>query len=100
MAGTRGNKRKRGRTELEQDVQEAPLSQFSPTVSQLPGSPSQSEDSEQSEQDVLDSFQEATAAPVEAFNVAAAEATAFLQPSQQMSGLARQAAKVCFYVLL
>lgn len=95
MAKKQSNKRKRGSPEPEQHEQEALPSHSPPGLSQLSDSPSSSEDSEQSEQEMLDSFQESTAAQVEAFNNATADATAFLQPSAQISDLARQAAKVC-----
>lgn len=82
------NKRKRGSPEPKPDAAPPELP---------PSSPTSSSTSEQCEQAMLDSFQEATAAPVEAFNDAAANATAFLQPSEQISGLARQAAKACLF---
>ena len=86
MAKKQTQKRKRGSPEPENEA----VPSQSP-----PASPVSSEASEQSEQAILDSFHNDTAAPVEAFSSAAADATAFLQPSEQMSGLARQAAKVC-----
>lgn len=55
---------------------------------------SESGASEQSEEYLLDSFEQELAAPVEAFNEAVASTTAFLQPSEQLSTLARSAAKV------
>lgn len=42
----------------------------------------------------LDSFYEDLAQPVEALNAAVNSATAFLQPSEQLSALARAAARV------
>lgn len=78
------NKRKRGSPEPVLDAE--PLEEQETT--------SDSDTSEHSEQALLDSFQQDIAAPVEAFNEAAAYATAFLQPSEQLSTLARQAAKV------
>ena len=50
--------------------------------------------SEQSEEPLLDSFAENIAEPLEAFNDALASTTAFLRPSEQLSSLARSAAKV------
>ena len=90
MAKKQTQKRKRGSPEPENEA----VPSQSP-----PASPVSSEASEQSEQAMMDSFHDATAAPVEAFSSAAADATAFLQPSEQMSGLARQAAKVCFHAV-
>lgn len=55
---------------------------------------SESGASGQSEEYLLDSFEQDLAAPVEAFNEAVASTTAFLQPSEQLSTLARSAAKV------
>ncbi len=51
--------------------------------------------SEQSEELLLDSFDQDIAEPLEAFNEAVTSTTAFLQPSEQLSLLARSAAKVC-----
>ena len=51
--------------------------------------------SEQSEEPLLDSFGESIAEPLEAFNDAVNSTTAFLRPSEQLSSLARSAAKVC-----
>ncbi len=56
---------------------------------------SDSGSSEQSEELLLDSFDQDIAEPIEAFNGAVTSTTAFLQPSEQLSLLARSAAKVC-----
>ena len=50
---------------------------------------------EQSEELLLDSFDQDIAEPLEAFNEAVTSTTAFLQPSERLSLLARAAAKVC-----
>ena len=55
----------------------------------------ESDASEQSEEPLLDSFGPELAAPLEAFNTAVNSTAAFLQPSEQLSSLARSAAKVC-----
>ena len=59
--------------------------------------PSESGASEQSEELMLDSFDKDIAEPLEAFNDAVTSTTAFLQPSEQLSILARSAAKVCHF---
>ncbi len=56
---------------------------------------SDSGSSEQSEELLLDSFDQDIAEPLDAFNEAVTSTTAFLQPSEQLSLLARSAAKVC-----
>lgn len=56
---------------------------------------SDSRSSEQSEEVLLDSFDQDIADPLEAFNEAVTNTTAFLQPSERLSLLARSAAKVC-----
>ena len=61
-----------------------------------PGSTSESDASEQDDAIQLDSFQEDLAKPIEALNEAVANTAAFLKPSEQLSSLARAAAKVCF----
>ncbi len=55
---------------------------------------SDSGSSEQSEELLLDSFDQDTAEPLEAFHEAVTSTAAFLQPSEQLSLLARSAAKV------
>jgi len=55
---------------------------------------SDSGSSEQSEELLLDSFDQDIAEPLDAFNEAVTSTTAFLQPSEQLSLLARSAAKV------
>ncbi|DBA80599.1 TPA: hypothetical protein ACH3X1_007858 [Trebouxia sp. C0004] len=57
---------------------------------------SDSGSSEQSEELLLDSFDQDIAEPIEAFNEAVTSATAFLQPSEQLSLLARSAAKALY----
>lgn len=59
--------------------------------------PSESGASEQSEELMLDSFDKDIAEPLEAFHDAVTSTTAFLQPSEQLSILARSAAKVCHF---
>ncbi|KAL0024355.1 hypothetical protein WJX79_002946 [Trebouxia sp. C0005] len=57
---------------------------------------SDSGSSEQSEELLLDSFDQDIAEPLEAFNEAVTSTTAFLQPSEQLSLLARAAAKALY----
>lgn len=57
---------------------------------------SESSASEQSEELLLDSFDKDTAEPLEAFNDAVTSTTAFLQPCEQLSSLARSAAKALY----
>lgn len=57
-------------------------------------SASESEPESSETEPPLDSFSEDLAQPIEALHEAVTDATAFLQPSEQLSTLARAAAKV------
>ena len=83
-----GTKRKRADAD---DVASEVLARRAPDEDEA----SASNSSEQSEEPLLDCFAEDVAEPIEAFHDAVTEATAFLQPSEQLSSLARSAAKVC-----
>lgn len=57
-------------------------------------SASESEPESNEAEPLLDSFSEDLAQPIEALHEAVTDATAFLQPSEQLSTLARAAARV------
>lgn len=83
-----GTKRKRAEPVEQRTVVEDEVSPDDISVSS-------SHSSAQSQEAILDSFAEDVAEPVEAFKEAVTSATAFLHPSEQLSSLARSAAKVC-----
>ena len=81
---------KRRRSELAVPVPETPADS---------ASGSELDADEQETDPPLDSFEKELAQPIEALNEAVTDATAFLQPSEQLSTLARAAARVSCTVL-
>lgn len=66
-------------------------------ISEMPADSASGSDLEPSQHETeppLDSFAEELAQPIEALHEAVTDATAFLQPSEQLSTLARTAARV------